>query len=208
MVIGSLLKNSLEATFSSKRDVLSVWKEPFSVFANFWVTTVKPFFEKFRESFENYLNQSLVRRSLLENAFEATLRSETNVVSFWKENFYVFLKIFEWWRWNYFQENWGKAFKTIEIKVWSYEGSWKMVLKLPWAKKEMLWAFEKSIFQVYANFSLMKLKPFFGKDRKSIQCYLNQNLVIGSLLENGFEATLNWKTSFVRVWKEYFSVFC
>ena len=83
-----------------------------------------------------------------------------------------------------------------------------MVLKLPWAKKEMLWAFEKSIVQFFANFWLRKLKPFLGKDRQNIQGYLNQNLVIESLLENGFEATLSWQTSFVSVWKEHFLVFC
>ena len=54
----------------------------------------------------------------------------------------------------------------------------------------------------------MKLKPFFGEDRQSYQGYLNQNLVVGSLLENGFEATLSWQTSFVSIWKEHFSDFC
>ena len=83
-----------------------------------------------------------------------------------------------------------------------------MVLKLPWAQKRMLWALEKSIVQFFANFWLMKLKPFFGEDRQSYQGYLNQNLVVGSLLENGFEATLSWQTSFVSIWKEHFSDFC
>ena len=71
--------------------------------------------------------------------------------------------------------------------------SWKMVLKLPWSQKRILWAFEKSIFQFFADFWVMKLKPFSGKVRKSIESYLNQQLVIGSLLENGFEATFSSK---------------
>ena len=72
----------------------------------------------------------------------------------------------------------------------------------------MLWAFEKDIFQCFANFSVTKLKPFSGKVRKSLQTYLNANLVIKSFLENCFEATLSSKTNVVSVWKMRFSVFC
>ena len=83
-----------------------------------------------------------------------------------------------------------------------------MVLKLPGAWKRMFWAFEESIFQFFANFWVTKLKPFSGKVRQRIQNYLNQNLVIRTFLENGFEATLSSKTSIPSVWKEHFSVFC
>ena len=83
-----------------------------------------------------------------------------------------------------------------------------MVLKLPWAQKRMSWAFEKNIFQFFANFWVRKLKPFSGKVRQSVQNYLNQNSVVGSLLENGFEATLSSKTNVLSVWSEHFSVFC
>ena len=82
-----------------------------------------------------------------------------------------------------------------------------MVLKLPWAQKRMFWAFEKCISQFFPNFWVTKLKPFSGKVRQSIQNYLNQNLVIGSFLENGFEATLTSKTSVVSAWKEHFFLF-
>ena len=51
-------------------------------------------------------------------------------------------------------------------------------------------------------------KPFSGKVRQSVQNYLNQNLVIGSFLENGFQANLSSKTNILSVWKGYFSVFC
>ena len=80
-----------------------------------------------------------------------------------------------------------------------------MVLKLPWAPKRMFWAFEKGIFQFFANFWVTKLKPFSGKVRQS---YLNQNLVKGSFLENGSEAIMSWKTNVLSVWKVHFSVFC
>ena len=54
----------------------------------------------------------------------------------------------------------------------------------------------------------MKLKPFSGKVRQSVQNYLNQNLVIGSFLKNGFEATWSPKTNVLSVWRWHFSAFC
>ena len=83
-----------------------------------------------------------------------------------------------------------------------------MPMKLRSAQKRVLWVLEKSIFCFFANFSLKKLKPPFGKVRQSIQIHLNQSLVIGMFVENGFEAILSSKTSVVIVWKEHFSVFC
>ena len=74
-----------------------------------------------------------------------------------------------------------------------------MVLKLPWAQKGMLWVFEKVLFQFFPKFWVTKLKPFSEKRKQSVQSYLNQNLVIGSFLENGFEATLSSKRNVVSV---------
>ena len=82
-----------------------------------------------------------------------------------------------------------------------------MALKLPWAQKPMFWAFEKGIFQIFADFWVTKLKPFSEKVRQSVQDYLNQ-MVIESFLENGFEPTLSSKTNVASVWKGSFSVFC
>ena len=83
-----------------------------------------------------------------------------------------------------------------------------MVLKLPWAQKRMFWALEKSFFQFFANVWLTKLKPFSRKVRQSVQNYLNQNSVVGSLLENGFEATLSSKANVLSLWKNHISAFC
>ena len=83
-----------------------------------------------------------------------------------------------------------------------------MVLKLPWAQKRMLWAFEKSIFQFFANFWVTKLKPFAGKVGQGVKIYWNQNLVRRTFLENGFGATLSSKANLLSVWKKHFSVFC
>ena len=71
----------------------------------------------------------------------------------------------------------------------------------------MFWAFQKSIFQLFANFWVTKLKPFSWNMRQTIQNYFNQTLVIGNFLENGFEATLSWKANVLSAYKCHFSVF-
>ena len=43
--------------------------------------------------------------------------------------------------------------------------------------------------------------------RQSKANYLNQDLVIGSFLENGFQATLSSKMNILSVWKEHVCVF-
>ena len=43
-----------------------------------------------------------------------------------------------------------------------------MVSKQP-GKTRMLWAFEKGIFQIFANFWVTKLKPFWDKVTKDIK---------------------------------------
>ena len=83
-----------------------------------------------------------------------------------------------------------------------------MVLKLPSARKRMFWAFKKTIFKFLANFCVTKLKPLSGKRRQSFRNYLSQNLVIGSFLENGFEATLISKANVLSIWRNHISAFC
>ena len=83
-----------------------------------------------------------------------------------------------------------------------------MVVKLSWAQKRVLWTFEKGNFQFFADFWVRKWRPFSGKLKQSVQNCFSQNLVIGSFLENGFEATMSSKTSVVSGWKEHFLVVC
>ena len=114
----------------------------FSYFANFWVTKLKPFSGKARQSLQDHLNSKLVIGSFLENGFEVTLGSKTNILSISK----------------------GK-------------------------------------FSVFCNFWVTKLKQFSGKVRQNIKNCLNQNLVIGAFLENGFEPSLSSRTNIVGIWK-------
>ena len=154
-------------------------KSIFQFFADFWLTKLKPFSGKERQSVKIYSNQNLAMRTFLEKGFEATLSSKMNVLSLWNKHFSVFWK-----------------FLSGEVS------------KLPWAQKRVFWAFEKTIFQSFANFWVTKLKPFSGKVTRSVQNWLNQNFFKGSFLENGFEATLTSKTNVLSVWKYHFSVFC
>ena len=83
-----------------------------------------------------------------------------------------------------------------------------MALRLLSDQKRMFWAFEKGIFQFLAKFRMTKLKPDKNLPFRSLQNYLNQNLVIGSFLENGVEATMSSTMNVVSLWKGHFSVFC
>ena len=93
MVAESFLQNGFEGTLNSKKNVLSVWKDHLSICATFWVTKLKPFCGKVRQSVQNYLNQNLVLRSFQDNGFEATLSLETKVVSIWKSVFMFFANL-------------------------------------------------------------------------------------------------------------------
>ena len=92
LVIGRFLENGFEATLSSKTNVVSVWKDHFSVFANFLVRKLKPFPGKVSQTVQNYFNQTLVIGNFLENGFQATLSWKANVLSAYKCHFSVFSK--------------------------------------------------------------------------------------------------------------------
>ena len=77
----------LKLPWAQKRMFSAFEKSIFQFLANFWVTKLKPFVGKVRKSVQDYLNQCLVMESFLENGFEATLISKTNVVSVWKGHF-------------------------------------------------------------------------------------------------------------------------
>ena len=166
--IASILENYFETTLRPKANVLSVWKWLFQSFANFWVTKLKLFSGKVRQSFQNYLNPKSVKKhfikwfwnclklkskcsedsnkaffgdfwvmklklfirqarqsfqnylnpklikvSILENGFEATLRWNTNVLRVEKCQFSLFGGIFEWLGWKCFPGKLRKAFKSV-----------------------------------------------------------------------------------------------
>ena len=97
--------NGFEAIFSSKGIFLSVWKKHFSLFYKFLRVEVKTNSGKVRQSFQSYLNPTLVVGSLLQNGLESTLSSKTNVLSVWKENL------------QFFASFWAKKLKPFSQKM-------------------------------------------------------------------------------------------
>ena len=142
----------LSLPWTQKQMFWAFGKGIFQYLASFWVMKFKPFSGKERQSFENYLYQNLVIGTFLENGFEGTLSSKTNVLRVWKGHFSVFLQIFEWQSWNRFKGKWDNVF-----------------LKLPWTKKRMSEGLKMAFFQFFANFCVTKLKPFSGKMKQRVQ---------------------------------------
>ena len=150
----------------------------------------------------------MVIRSFLQNCFQATLGSKTNVLSVWKGIFMFFWKFLSEEAETIFWESEAKVSKLFKSKF----GHRKILRK--WFscylefKNECSESLERHFLIFFPNFWVTKLQPFSGKLRQSVQNYLNQNLVIGTFLENGFKATLSSKTNVFSVWKRHFSVFC
>ena len=126
----------LKLRWVDKRVLWAFEKNIFQFFANFWVTKLKPKFcyrKVPRKLFWRYLK--------VKNKCSERLKWVTKLKRFF-----------------------GKASQSVQGYLNQnlvVGASWKMVLKLPWSQKGILWAFEKSIFQVFANFSLKQLKAFF-----------------------------------------------
>ena len=92
LVIRSYLENGFEATVSSKRNIVSLWKGHFTVSCKFLRDEVEITFSESEASVRIYLNQNLVIERFLENGFKASLSSKTNVVSVSKRRFTIFCK--------------------------------------------------------------------------------------------------------------------
>ena len=127
-------------------------------------------------------------------------------MSFWKEHFSVFCKVLSDEVETIFWESEEKHSKVFKSKFGDRELLRKRFWSCPELKNECSGRL-KEHFLVLANLWLTKLKPLFGKMRQNVQNYLNQNLVIGSLLEKGFENILSSNMNLLSVWKEHFSVF-
>ena len=158
----------MKLPWAQKRMLWPFEKSIFQVFAIFWVTKLKPFDGNVTQSVQISLNQSLLVVSFLENGFEATLGSKKMLWVFEKGIFQFFgnfwvtkLKPFP-----------GKARQSVQdcLNQNLVVGiSKKMVLKLPWAQTRMYWAFEKSIFQFFANLFCRIWYPLLEKLRKAFE---------------------------------------
>ena len=114
------MENGKEATSSLKTNVLNVWNvlsECSLFFPIFWVTRLKSFSGKAKQSVQHSLNQNLVIGSFLEHGFEASLSSKTNALSVWKEHFPVFWKFLSDEVETVFWEREAKRLKLFIIEV-------------------------------------------------------------------------------------------
>ena len=203
LVIWSFLENGFEVTLSSKANILSLWKEHFSVFWKFLSDYVETIFWKSEAKRWTLLKPKFSHRKFLRKWLWSYLELKDECCEclkrafvFYFANFWVIkLKPFS-----------GKVRQSVQnylnrkLVIWSFVGSFL-------CSNTNVLSVWKEHCSVFANFWVTKLKPYFGKVRQSIQSYLNQSLVIGSFLENGFEAVLSSKTSVVSVWNEHFPVF-
>ena len=165
MVIGSFLKNGFEAALSSKVNILSVWKEHFSVFCWF----LKPFSGKVKQRIQSYLNQTLVIGSFLEKGFEATMSSKTNVLRAWKEHFSGFCKFLSGKIETIFWESEAKRSKLFKSKF----GHRKLLRKSFWSylelKNECCERLKRAFFSFLQVFEWRSWNHFLGKWGKAFK---------------------------------------
>ena len=155
------------------------------------------------------LNQNLVIGSFLETGFEATLSLKRMFWAFEKSIFYfifLFLVLSEEVK-TLFWKSEKESSRPFKFKI-----ARRMVFrKWFWSDLEIKNECSEHLeskFPVFGKFWVTKLKPIFGMLRQNMKHCLNQNLVIGTFLENCFEASLSSRINIVDVWKQHFLVFC
>ena len=157
-------KSFLETGFKSWGEKWMFWtleKRIFQFFAKFWVTKVKLFSEKGRQSEAIYLNQNFVIRTFLENGFGTTLSSKTNVLSVWNKHFLVFCKFLSDEVETIFRESEAKLSKLFKSKF----GHRKFVRKWFWSylelKNEYVLSVWKKHFSVFCKFLSEEVETTF-----------------------------------------------
>ena len=173
-------------------------KSIFDFLANFWLTKLNRCFGKVRQRLENSLNQNLVIGRFLENGFEDTLNSKANVWSFENTIFQFFVSFWV----TKVKPFFGKVKGSVQNYLNQnlvlgnfFENGFEVTLR----SKTNLLSVYKEHFSLFCYIWVTKLELFFGKVRQSVQNYLNQNLVVGSFVQNGFEATFSSKTNLLQI---------
>ena len=123
LFIRNFLGNGFEATLSSKKNVLSVWKGHFSVFSKVLSDEVEKIFWESEAKRSKLFKSRFVHMKLLRKWVLSYLELENQCCEHLKTAFFrVFLGffwIFQWRKWNHFLGKSVKAFKTIWMKIWS-----------------------------------------------------------------------------------------
>ena len=113
LVKRTFLENGLGETLSSKANLLSVWKNHFSVFCKFLSDEVETIFWESEAKRSKLFKSKFGYRKLLRKWFWSYIELKNECSERLKRAFFSFLQIFEWRSWNHFLGKWGKAFKTI-----------------------------------------------------------------------------------------------
>ena len=146
---------------------------------------LKPFPEKVRQNIKNRLNQNLVEGTFIENGFEDSLSSRTNIMGVWNQNFLVFCKfLIEEVETILWEARWSKAnyLNHNLVKRSFLENGFETTLS---SKTKVLSVWKRYV-SFFANFWVTKLKPFFRKVRQCWENFLHKVCFVGSLLENVF----------------------
>ena len=137
----------------------------------------------------------MVIRSFLENDFDATLSSKTNVLSVWKEHFPGYCKFLIDKVETVFWESETEPSRSFKFK----DDHRKLFEKWFWSnlgiKNECFEHLEREIFS-FLQFLSDEVETIFRESE-----ILNQNLAKRCFLENGLEASLSSRTNIVGVWK-------
>ena len=119
LVIGSFLETIFEAILSSKTNVVSVWKEHFSDFFKFLSDKVETIFCESKTKSSKLFKSKCDHRNLLRKWFSSYLKMKNECSEGLKRAFFFLLQIFALRSRKSFLRKWGKAFKSIYIKIFS-----------------------------------------------------------------------------------------
>ena len=135
----------------------------FQYFANFWLTKLKPFFGRVMQNIKNCLIQNLVIGNFLENGFDSTLSSKTNVLSVWKGHFSVFCKFLSDEVETVFWESETESWRSFKFKV----GHRKLFRKWFWnyleLKNECSERWKRAFFSFLLIFDWLSWNHFLGE---------------------------------------------
>ena len=113
LVIRTFLENGLGETLSSKANLLSVWKNHFSVFCKFLSDEVETIFWESEAEYWNLLKSEFGHIKLLRKCLWSYIELENECSEGLKRAFFSFLQIFEWRSWNRFPGKLWKVLKSI-----------------------------------------------------------------------------------------------
>ena len=149
----------------------------------------------------------MVIGSLLEKGFGASLSSRTDIVGVWNKQFLLFYKLLIGKVKTIFWESEAKCSKLFKSKFGHRKFYRKLVRSDLDIKIESPEHMKMSIFS-FVQFLSDKNKTIFWESEAKHQKLFKQNLVMGTFLQDAFEASLNSRINIVDVWKKYVLVFC